>query len=138
MSALGPALIENSRFLDTNSTATRKFSSSISGDNPATWVTSDWHSGRSRVVCRVAGRDRRELGRVEMRECGLSDEALDAGRAKDKLEGGRWDRLDDGRCTLKLEWGRTELVEIGVFMSIKHGGGAIRLIGIRATNNLGK
>ena len=53
-----------------------------------TWVTSDWHRGRRRVVCRVAGRDRRELGRVEMRDCGLNDEALEAGRAEDKLEGG--------------------------------------------------
>ena len=88
MSVLAPALIAYSKFLDTNSTAVRKFSSSVSGDNAVTWVTSDWHRGRRRVVCRVAGRDRRELGRVEMRDCGLNDEALEAGRAEDKLEGG--------------------------------------------------
>lgn len=41
------------------------------------------------MACRVAGRDRRELGRVEIRDCGLNDEALEAGRAEDKLEGGR-------------------------------------------------
>lgn len=110
MSVLAPALIAYSKFLDTKSTAVRKFSSSASGDNPVTWVTSDWHSGKSRVVCRVAGRDRRELGRVEMRDCGLSDEALEGGRAEDRLEGGRWDRLDDGLR------GRTELAEMGVFM----------------------
>lgn len=80
MSALTPALIEYSKFLDTNSTAVRKFSSSVSGDNSVTWVTSDWHSGRRRVVCRVGGRDRRELGRVEMRECGLNVDALEGGR----------------------------------------------------------
>lgn len=51
----------------------------------------------------MAGRDSRELGRVETRECGLNDEALEAGRAEDKLEGGRWDRLDDGLCILRLE-----------------------------------
>lgn len=37
----------------------------------------------------MAGRDSRELGRVETRECGLHDEALEAGRAEDKLEGDR-------------------------------------------------
>lgn len=89
ISVLAPALIAYSKFLDTKSTAVRKFSSSASGDNPVTWVTSDWHSGRRRVDCRVAGLDRRELGRVEMRDCGLNDEALEAGRAEDKLEGGR-------------------------------------------------
>lgn len=112
MSVLAPALIAYSKFLDTKSTAVRKFSSSASGDNPVTWVTSDWHSGRRRVVCRVAGRDRRELGRVEIRDCGLSDEALEGGRAEDRLEGGRWDRLDDGLR------GRTELAEMGVFMVV--------------------
>lgn len=89
MSVLAPALIEYSKFLDTKSTAVRKFSSSVSGNNPVTWVTNDWHSGRRRVDCRVAGRDSRELGRVETRECGLHDEALEAGRAEDKLEGDR-------------------------------------------------
>lgn len=89
MSTLAPALIEYSKFLDVKSTAVRKFSSSVSGDNPLTWVTSDWHSGKRRVDCRVTGRERRELGRVETRECGLNDEALEAGRAEDRLEGGR-------------------------------------------------
>lgn len=118
ISVLSAGLIVGSRFLDTKSTETRKFSSSFSALSAVSWVTKSWDSGSRRNDCLVEGR----LGnRVAVLVVALEDGRVDEGRTDDALEDGLTDALVDGLTEDALDDGRTDALEGGRVDALEDG-----------------